>query len=67
MLIPDKELGKRIKEFRLDRQMTQPRAAAFFGISLATLCRLEAGKPVGDLTRVKLQKILAQAQTPQVA
>lgn len=55
-----KKLGQQVKDFRMDRQMTQPRAASFFGVSLATLCRIEAGKPVLDLTRAKVQKILAQ-------
>lgn len=65
---PDKKLGQQIKEFRLDRQMTQPQAAVFFGISMGTLCRLEKGKHVGDLTRAKLLKVLAQqTQTQQVA
>jgi DNA-binding XRE family transcriptional regulator len=56
------DFGRRVKDFRLDRQMEQLQAAVFFGISKATLCRIEAGKGCGDLNRVKIEKILAHHQ-----
>lgn len=60
MIKPDKKLGERVKQLRLGREMTQVEASMFFRISLATLCRLEAGKGCGDLTRAKIEKVLNQ-------
>lgn len=61
------ELGKAIKEFRLERDMTQEAMAAYLGISRVTVNRLEAGrKQVSDLlyakVRRKLDKALAQLE-----
>ena len=56
----DKSLGKRLKEFRIERGMTQPKAALHFGVSFSTICRLEAGKGCGDLIRAKIERGLQQ-------
>ena len=51
------KIGKRIKAFRLAKEMTQAEAAVVLGISLATLQRFEAGLTTGrDLTRAKIEK-----------
>ena len=51
-------LGKRLKDFRLDRQYNQTKMAAILDVSLATIVRLEAGKSVADMTRAKIEKFL---------
>ncbi len=53
-----KSLGKQLKEYRLDRQMSQRRMAVAVGLSLGTLVKLEGGDHVSDLTRAKVQKFL---------
>lgn len=55
-----KKLGRRIKQFRLDKQLTQKQVAQFFGVSIPTITRLEAGKNCTDLMRAKLEKLLDQ-------
>jgi len=55
-------LGKRIKAYRLENQMTQTQMAAFLGLSLETIVRLEYGKPCTELTSAKIEsKLKAQA------
>lgn len=56
MVQKPEELGKALKYFRLEREMTQAQLAEFLGISRAGVARIEAGKEVGDLTRHKLEK-----------
>lgn len=51
-------LGRRLKDFRLDRQYNQTKMAAILDVSLATIVRLEAGKSVADMTRAKIEKFL---------
>jgi DNA-binding XRE family transcriptional regulator len=60
MLKSQSNLGKRVKAFRGQRQMSQPKAAIFFGVSMATICRIEAGKGCGYLTQFKIEQILDQ-------
>ena len=60
MSTSNKTLGRRMKEFRLNKGMTQKQAAAFFGIGYVTYMRIESGKPCRDLTRVKVVKTLDQ-------
>lgn len=60
MVKADKKLGERVKDLRLGRELTQVEATAFFRVSLATLCRIEAGLGCGDLVRAKIEKVLAQ-------
>jgi DNA-binding XRE family transcriptional regulator len=57
---PNKALGQKVKEFRLMRQMTQEKAAIFFGVSYATYIRVEQGKGSGDLIRARIEKALNQ-------
>jgi DNA-binding XRE family transcriptional regulator len=56
----NKNLGRKMKDFRLDKGMTQKQAAAFFGIGYVTYMRIESGKSCRDLTRVKITKVLEQ-------
>lgn len=53
-----KAIGKRVKELRLAKLLTQPQMAVLVGISLATLVRMEQGASVSDLTRAKVEKFL---------
>lgn len=55
-------LGRRLKEFRLDRGWTQVRLAAYLGLSWMTVSRLERGGKCMDLTRRKIEKRLAEAE-----
>ncbi len=55
-----KAMGQKVKQFRLLREMTQQKAAVFFGVSKATYVRIEQGKGCGDLIRAKIERILAQ-------
>lgn len=57
------ELGKQIKEYRLDRGMTQEQIAVYLGISRATLNKLEQGKgELMDLTFAKITSRMSKAQ-----
>lgn len=40
------EIGKRVKEIRLDKNLTQQELAKMSGISLFTVAQIERGKPV---------------------
>lgn len=51
-------LGKRVRELRLARLLTQTQMAVAIGISMVTLNRLENGNGVSDLTRAKVEKFL---------
>ena len=51
-------IGKKIKAFRLDRQMTQKRLAGYLGVSLPTIKRIEGGAGCSDLMRAKIEKQL---------
>lgn len=52
------EIGRVLKNFRLDKGMTQAQFATFLGVSRDTVARLEAGREVGDLNRRKIEKKL---------
>lgn len=52
------KLGKRIKTFRLEKEMTQEECAVVLGISVPTLQRLESGAAGSDLTRARVEKRL---------
>lgn len=51
-------LGKRVKAFRLDRQMTQVQVAQFLGVSRGTIRNLEAGQPYREITAAKIEKLI---------
>jgi DNA-binding XRE family transcriptional regulator len=53
-------IGKKIKAFRLDRQMTQKRLAGFLGVSVPTIKRMERGEGCSDLMRAKIEKAMSQ-------
>lgn len=54
-------LGKRIKAYRMENQMTQEQMAVWLGLGMRTLIRIEQGSVPRDLTRAKIEKRLAQA------
>lgn len=56
------KLGQRVKDFRLDRGYSQKRLSLILGVSRATIARLEAGKPVLELTQAKIERTLNQTQ-----
>lgn len=58
----DKVLAKRVKDYRLSREMTQIQASALFRISLSTYIRVEHGVACSDLVRTKIEKLLNAAQ-----
>jgi DNA-binding XRE family transcriptional regulator len=59
----DKGLGQKVKDFRMEQQMTQEEAARFFRVSIATFIRIEGGKNCRDLTRARIEtKIAKQLQ-----
>lgn len=62
-----KALGKRVKEFRLAKLLTQPQLAVAIGISLATLVRIESGASVSDLTRARVDKFLNSQSAVEAA
>jgi len=53
-----KQLGKRIKGYRMENLMTQEQMAAWLGIGLRTIIRIEQGSDPKDLTRAKIEKKL---------
>lgn len=61
------ELGKVLKNYRLDRGMTQKEFAVFLGLSRTTLVRVEAGEDVGDLNRRKVEKKIGKALEMEAA
>ena len=58
----NKDLGKRVKEFRITREMTQGQAADFFRVSMSTYVRIERGAGCSDLTRGKIERPLTTQQ-----
>jgi DNA-binding XRE family transcriptional regulator len=52
-------VGKKIKAHRMANHYTQERMAEFLGVSRATIVRLERGGPCYDITRAKIENILA--------
>lgn len=56
------ELGKAIKDFRLEREMTQASMAAYLGISRQTVIKVEGGREVvSDLVFAKIKRKLDKA------
>jgi DNA-binding XRE family transcriptional regulator len=55
-------IGKRLKAYRLEQQMTQTQLANWLGLSLGTIVRIEYGKPCTELTLAKIEaKLKGQA------
>jgi transcriptional regulator with XRE-family HTH domain len=51
-----RQIGKRIKAWRLSKVWTQEKAALELGIGIATIQRLEAGASCSELTAARIQK-----------
>jgi transcriptional regulator with XRE-family HTH domain len=52
------ELGKRIKEYRIKKRITQQELADRAGISLFTVTQMEKGKPVSCSTLIAILRVL---------
>lgn len=52
------ELGARIRQTRLNKNLTQDRVASEAGVSLPTINKLEHGKPVQLITLVRAMRVL---------
>ena len=63
----NRSLGKRVKELRLARLLTQKQMAIAIRISEATLIRMESGSEVSDLTRAKVEMFLKTQEPGQAA
>lgn len=51
-------IGRRLKDYRLNKGWTQSQLAAYLGLSWVTVSRLERGGKPMDLTRRKIEKLL---------
>jgi transcriptional regulator with XRE-family HTH domain len=56
----DKELARKMKDFRLDRDWTQVQLAAYLNLSSGTIARIEQGYEFTDRTRRKIERLLEQ-------
>jgi hypothetical protein len=54
-----KAFGKRVYEYRVSSDLRVRQAASVFRVSVGTLLNIEAGRPVLDRTRVKVEQILS--------
>jgi len=52
------ELGQRLRQTRLNRNLTQARLAEEAGVSAPTINQLEHGKPVQLITLVRVMRVL---------
>lgn len=52
------EIGKRIREYRLKRKLTQENIAGKAGISLFTVAQIERGKPVSIAMFIPVLRVL---------
>lgn len=53
-----KEMGRRVKRKRLERNLTQQEIAGLAGINRTTVSDLERGKPFGMLTLLQILRAL---------
>jgi transcriptional regulator with XRE-family HTH domain len=53
-----KEIGRRVKRKRLERNLTQQEIADIAGISRPTVSDLERGKPFGIMTLIQIMRAL---------
>jgi transcriptional regulator with XRE-family HTH domain len=51
-------IGKILKDFRYANRMGMRELAKRLGVSVATICRIESGKPMDQETVVKLFNVL---------
>jgi putative transcriptional regulator len=57
-----KELGKRLAQTRLERNLSQERLAIEAGVSKATIERLEAGEPVKSTSLIRVLRSLGRLE-----
>ena len=57
-----KALGQRIRQFRLDQEMTIRDVATVLGVSTGTIVRLLRGEKCHELTKVKIERKLDKVQ-----
>ena len=57
---PKNVLGKQLKAFRMDVQLSQEQLADKMGISRPTIARLERGDTCSDLMFARIQKYIKQ-------
>ena len=61
------EIGERLKKTRIDSLKTQKDIALLTGVSLRTICNMEAGKDVSFSTIVKIMRALRILQNLDTA
>lgn len=61
------ELGARLRETRLSRNLSQDRLAAEAGVSAPTIAKLETGKPVQLITLIRALRALGLLRNLEVA
>jgi transcriptional regulator with XRE-family HTH domain len=55
-----KSFGQKLKDFRLDKGMSQTELAVDIGISLGTVVRIEQGGDISELIERKVQNYLKE-------
>ena len=53
-----KEIGKRLKQIRLNQNLSQEKLSLLSGIDRITISRMESGRPVTSLTLIQLLRAL---------
>jgi len=53
-----KEIGKRLKEYRLKKRLNQQYLAEQAGVSLFTVTKIESGKPVSISMLLRVMRVL---------
>ncbi|MEI7485383.1 MAG: helix-turn-helix transcriptional regulator, partial [Ignavibacteriota bacterium] len=69
-----KEIGKRLKQIRLNQNLSQEKLSLLSGIDRITISRMESGRPVTSLTLIqvlralnKLEILNAFRQEPEIS
>jgi len=69
-----KEIGKRLKQIRLNQNISQEKLSLLSGIDRITISRMESGRPVTSLTLIqvlralnKLEILNAFRQEPEIS
>ena len=69
-----KEIGKRMKQIRLNQNLSQEKLSLLSGIDRITISRMESGRPVTSLTLIqvlralnKLEILNAFRQEPEIS